>query len=102
MDMMMRKLNWRPSYPVHVSEQIGGNYYAVDTVAFIRDAGLDQQLAFITDRSHGCSSQAAGSLEIELHRRLLCEFTALSGRSCDLREAHCTEGTTISSELGSR
>lgn len=51
------------------SEPIAGNYYPINSRAFIKD-DVDQ-LTVVTDRSQGGGSLQNGSLEIMLHRRLL-------------------------------
>jgi hypothetical protein len=71
MDMQYRRYNWRPSFPVNISEPVGGNYYPTDTITFLRDPSQNLQLTVITDRAHGSSAQGNGLLELGMHRRLL-------------------------------
>jgi lysosomal alpha-mannosidase len=72
-EMLERKLNYRPTWPLEVNEPISGNYYPINTRIYIRDEINDasRQLTLITDRSQGASSLKNGSIEVMLHRRLL-------------------------------
>jgi hypothetical protein len=56
---------------LYTNERISANYYPVTSWAFIHDHQSNQQLSLLTDRSVGCSSQASGSIEMLLHRRLM-------------------------------
>ncbi|XP_003972325.3 lysosomal alpha-mannosidase isoform X1 [Takifugu rubripes] len=68
-EMLQRKTDFRPTWHLKQSEPIAGNYYPINSRAFIKD-DVDQ-LTVETDRSQGGSSIYNGSLEIMLHRRLL-------------------------------
>ncbi|XP_073319233.1 lysosomal alpha-mannosidase [Pagrus major] len=68
-EMLQRKTDFRPTWNLRQSEPIAGNYYPINSRAFIKD-DVDQ-LTVVTDRSQGGGSINNGSLEIMLHRRLL-------------------------------
>lgn len=68
-EVLERRKDYRPTWDLKQSEPIAGNYYPINSRAYIKDA--KQQLTVVTDRSQGVSSIYNGSLEIMLHRRLL-------------------------------
>ncbi|XP_038568639.1 LOW QUALITY PROTEIN: lysosomal alpha-mannosidase [Micropterus salmoides] len=68
-EVLQRKKDFRPTWNLMQSEPIAGNYYPINSRAFIKD-DVDQ-LTVVTDRSQGGGSLQNGSLEIMLHRRLL-------------------------------
>ncbi|XP_044046070.1 lysosomal alpha-mannosidase [Siniperca chuatsi] len=68
-EVLQRKKDFRPTWRLMQSEPIAGNYYPINSRAFIKD-DVDQ-LTVVTDRSQGGGSIQNGSLEIMLHRRLL-------------------------------
>ncbi|KAG7274498.1 hypothetical protein CRUP_025691 [Coryphaenoides rupestris] len=68
-EVLRRKKDFRPTWDLMQTEPVAGNYYPVNSRAFIKDDKA--QLTVVTDRSQGGSSLCDGSLEIMLHRRLL-------------------------------
>ncbi|XP_069023708.1 lysosomal alpha-mannosidase [Embiotoca jacksoni] len=68
-EVLQRKKDFRPTWHLNQSEPIAGNYFPINSRAFIRDD--EDQLTVVTDRSQGGGSIRNGSLEIMLHRRLL-------------------------------
>ncbi|XP_068460344.1 lysosomal alpha-mannosidase [Clinocottus analis] len=68
-EILQRRKDFRPTWTLRQSEPIAGNYYPVNSRAFIKDD--EDQLTVVTDRSQGGGSIHNGSLEIMLHRRLL-------------------------------
>ena len=70
-EMQERKVNYRPTWKLSITEPVAGNYYPVNSRMYIRDAA--KQLTILTDRSLGGSSLKDGSMEIMLHRRLLVD-----------------------------
>ncbi|KAK2817431.1 hypothetical protein Q5P01_025622 [Channa striata] len=68
-EVLQRRKDFRPTWNLKQSEPIAGNYYPINSRAFIKDD--DDQLTVVTDRSQGGGSIQNGSLEIMLHRRLL-------------------------------
>eukprot|EP01116_Phalansterium_solitarium_P019911 TRINITY_DN5728_c0_g2_i1.p1 TRINITY_DN5728_c0_g2~~TRINITY_DN5728_c0_g2_i1.p1 ORF type:complete len:1012 (-),score=366.51 TRINITY_DN5728_c0_g2_i1:80-3115(-) len=71
LEMLQRKINYRPTWPLNVTEPISGNYYPLNTAAYIKDVAVDAQLTIVTDRSHGVGSVDNGELELMYQRRLL-------------------------------
>uniref|UniRef100_A0AAY5EAP4 Lysosomal alpha-mannosidase n=1 Tax=Electrophorus electricus TaxID=8005 RepID=A0AAY5EAP4_ELEEL len=68
-EVMERRKDYRPTWDLKQTEPIAGNYYPINSRAFIKDGR--NQMTVVTDRSQGVSSIYNGSLEIMLHRRLL-------------------------------
>ncbi|KAM9792306.1 lysosomal alpha-mannosidase [Neosynchiropus ocellatus] len=68
-EVLQRKKDFRPTWQLKQTEPVAGNYYPINSRAFIRDDV--NQLTVVTDRSQGGGSLSNGSLEIMLHRRLL-------------------------------
>ncbi|XP_062312069.1 lysosomal alpha-mannosidase [Osmerus eperlanus] len=68
-EVLERRKDFRPTWNLKQSEPIAGNYYPVNSRAYIKDDS--EQLTVVTDRSQGGASVQDGSLEIMLHRRLL-------------------------------
>uniref|UniRef100_A0A7N8YBV0 Lysosomal alpha-mannosidase n=1 Tax=Mastacembelus armatus TaxID=205130 RepID=A0A7N8YBV0_9TELE len=68
-EVLQRRKDFRPTWQLKQSEPIAGNYYPINSRAFIKDD--EDQLTVVTDRSQGGASIQNGSLEIMLHRRLL-------------------------------
>uniref|UniRef100_A0A8C6KDZ4 Alpha-mannosidase n=1 Tax=Nothobranchius furzeri TaxID=105023 RepID=A0A8C6KDZ4_NOTFU len=68
-EVLQRRKDFRPTWELKQTEPIAGNYYPINSRAFLKDD--EDQLTVVTDRSQGGSSLQNGSLEIMLHRRLL-------------------------------
>uniref|UniRef100_A0A672K5J2 Alpha-mannosidase n=1 Tax=Sinocyclocheilus grahami TaxID=75366 RepID=A0A672K5J2_SINGR len=68
-EVLERRKDYRPTWDLKQTEPIAGNYYPINSRAYIKDD--KHQLTVVTDRSQGVSSIYNGSLEIMLHRRLL-------------------------------
>ena len=68
-EMQRRQRDHRPSWQLNQTEPVAGNYFPVNTAAFVRDAGA--QLTILTDSSQGGASLASGQIELMVHRRLL-------------------------------
>ena len=49
--MMERKLNYRPTFEINMTEPVAQNYHPVTTAITVRDAA--QQLAVPVDRAQG-------------------------------------------------
>ena len=68
-EMQRRQRDYRPSWQLKQTEPVAGNYFPVNTAAFVRDA--EAQLTILTDGSQGGASLASGQIELMVHRRLL-------------------------------
>jgi hypothetical protein len=68
-EMIERLLNARPDRNFTYTEPVAGNYYPMNTAAYIKDGS--RQLTFLTERSRGCASLGDGEFESMLHRRTL-------------------------------
>ncbi|XP_076867010.1 lysosomal alpha-mannosidase [Brachyhypopomus gauderio] len=68
-EVLQRRKDYRPTWNLKQSEPVAGNYYPINSRAFIKDE--KSQMTVVTERSQGVSSIFDGSLEIMLHRRLL-------------------------------
>ncbi len=66
-EMLERRRNWRPTWPLEVHEAVAGNFYPITSGAAITDGSLALHLA--TDRAQAAASLADGQLEVMLHRR---------------------------------
>ena len=67
--MMERRLNYRPSFEINMTEPTAQNYYPVNAKIIIKDS--TSQMGVLTDRSQGGSSLQDGCMELMVHRRLL-------------------------------
>eukprot|EP01025_Chloroclados_australasicus_P041471 TRINITY_DN4390_c0_g6_i1.p1 TRINITY_DN4390_c0_g6~~TRINITY_DN4390_c0_g6_i1.p1 ORF type:complete len:1134 (-),score=134.28 TRINITY_DN4390_c0_g6_i1:1148-4105(-) len=67
-EMQKRTFNQRPSFQLHVTDPIEGNYYPITSALEIRDPNTDLRFSIITERGQGASSLSPGQLEVMLHR----------------------------------
>ena len=67
--MIERKLNYRPTFEINMTEPVAQNYHPVTTAITVQDAA--QQLAVLVDRAQGGAALQEGCLELMVHRRLL-------------------------------
>ncbi|KAG0431492.1 hypothetical protein HPB47_021721, partial [Ixodes persulcatus] len=70
-EILQRRLNYRPTWPLINVEPVSGNYYPVNSRIYLKDKARNIQFTILTDRSQGGSSLTDGSLEVMVHRRLL-------------------------------
>lgn len=70
-EILQRRLNYRPTWPLINVEPVSGNYYPVNSRIYLKDKARNIQFTILTDRSQGGSSLTDGSLELMVHRRLL-------------------------------
>jgi hypothetical protein len=68
-EFQTRRRNYRPTWPLQVTEPVAGNYYPVNAAAYIKDKS--KQFSILNDRSQGGSSIQDGQFELMVHRRLL-------------------------------
>ncbi|KAL5505251.1 hypothetical protein EMCRGX_G006653 [Ephydatia muelleri] len=72
-EMQKRVKNYRPTWPLDVTETVAGNYYPVDSRIYIQDEAKQVQFTVLTDRAQGGTSLNDGEVELMVHRRLLCD-----------------------------
>jgi len=75
MEMQKRIVNYRPSWNYEVHQPASGNYYPIQSTIYIEDTFTKERLAVIPDRAEGGTSLTEGTIEVMLHRRLLCDDT---------------------------
>ena len=84
-EFQQRTRDRRPSWPLHSSQPIAGNYYPVNAAQWLTDG--DTAMVALNDRSQGGSSITDGSLEFMIHRRLLADDGRGVGEALDERGA---------------
>ncbi|GCC34708.1 hypothetical protein chiPu_0013183 [Chiloscyllium punctatum] len=70
-EILTRRRDYRPTWKLEQTEPVAGNYFPVNSRIYMKDSKM--QLTVLTDRSQGGSSIKDGSLELMVHRRLLCD-----------------------------
>jgi len=70
LEMQQRKLNFRETYPVDLSEPIAGNYFPVYTAIYIENSNKIA-MTVMNDRTQGGSSLNSGEIELMIQRRIL-------------------------------
>ncbi|XP_027178413.1 alpha-mannosidase isoform X2 [Coffea eugenioides] len=68
-DFLKRVRDFRPDWPLHVTQPVAGNYYPLNSGIFIVDNS--SEFSVLVDRACGGSSIKDGQIEIMLHRRLI-------------------------------
>ncbi|CAF3727422.1 unnamed protein product [Rotaria socialis] len=69
--VLERIRDYRPTWNYSVVENVSGNYYPINSRIWIKDG--TRQLTILTDRSEGGGSIHDGSIEIMVHRRIICD-----------------------------
>ncbi|GBG77031.1 hypothetical protein CBR_g23357 [Chara braunii] len=87
-DMLKRKINYRPTWDLNVTEPVAGNYYPVGAAIYLGNESSD--FSILTDRALGGASLHDGELELMLHRRLLVDDQRGVGEC--LNETVCAGG----------
>ena len=67
-EFQQRVRNYRPTWKWDPTQPTAGNYYPVNSVAWLADS--KNALVVNNERSQGCSSIVDGSLEFMVHRRI--------------------------------
>ncbi|CAN7945756.1 unnamed protein product, partial [Ixodes pacificus] len=70
-EILQRRLNYRPTWPLINVEPVSGNYYPVNSRIYLKDKARNIQFTVLTDRSQGGSSLAGGSLELMVTKLLI-------------------------------
>ena len=55
-----RILNFRPTWPLNLSEEVAGNYYPITSFIGLKDINTEQRLTILSDRSVGGSALRNG------------------------------------------
>lgn len=70
--LLTRKVNFRPSWKLSVTEPVSGNYYPINSKLILEDERPGKlSMAVLNDRSQGGTSMTPGTAELMIHRRLL-------------------------------
>jgi hypothetical protein len=96
-EMLRRRRNNRPFWPLEVTEQVAGNYFPCNSAAAIRDT--QAQLTVLVDASQGVGSITDGSLELMVHRRLIADDSRGVGEPLDETQ---TVGAYLDGQGGTR
>lgn len=62
LEEQVRKLNYRPTWNLNVTQPIAGNYYPVTSHIGIFDKSANNRVTILTDRSQGGSSIRNGEI----------------------------------------
>lgn len=98
LEMQQRKYNYRPTWKLEVNEPVAGNYYPMNTAAYIKDDAKKLQFSVLTDRSRSAGSLSEGQLEMMLHRRLLVDDRRGVGEPLNETEPIRTKGILVVDE----
>lgn len=63
-EMLERRVNFRPSWDLVVTQPIAGNYYPVTAKIAIKDSTNGLELAILNDRAQGGASLNSGEVEL--------------------------------------
>jgi lysosomal alpha-mannosidase len=61
-EVLERKRNFRPTWPVNIKEPVSANYYPVTSRIALRDG--DKEFSILTDRAQGGTSLHDGEVEL--------------------------------------
>jgi lysosomal alpha-mannosidase len=61
-EVLERKRNFRPTWPVNIEEPVSANYYPVTSRISLRDG--DKEFSILTDRAQGGTSLHDGEVEL--------------------------------------
>lgn len=70
-EVLERQLNHQTTYKLNITEPTAGNFYPVNSFAYVEDKLTKMRMTVLNDRAQGVSSLLPGSLEFMIHRRLL-------------------------------
>ena len=62
-ELLRRQLNHQVTYKVNVTEPTAGNFYPVNSFAYVEDKSTRSRMTVLNDRAQGVSSLLPGSLE---------------------------------------
>ena len=70
-EFIKRRVNYRPTWNLQVTQPVAGNYYPANIGAYLDDS--KSMMYVLNDRSQGVASLHQGQLEFMIHRRLLVD-----------------------------
>lgn len=101
MEMQQRKLDYRPTWDINLTQHIAGNYYPVNSAIAIRctdGKAYPQQATVMTERSTaGSAHLTSGRVELLHNRRLLCDDNRGVGQALNETDAD-GNGITVSTK----
>lgn len=71
LELMYRKLNYRPTFKMDPSEPAAGNFFPVNKMIQINDT--NSMVTVLNDRSQAGTSLKSGQIELMVHRRLFSD-----------------------------
>lgn len=101
-EMLERRVDYRPTWDLEVSEPISGNYYPLTSALGIKDG--KSEMAVLLDRPCGGSSLNSGDMEFMVHRRILADDGRGVGEPLNETECGCINcncpGLTVAGTTG--
>ena len=70
-EFQRRVKDFRQTWTLNVTDPVAGNYYPLNAAAYLNSS--QGFFSLVTDRSQGVASLQPGTMEVMLHRRLLCD-----------------------------
>ncbi|CEM37133.1 unnamed protein product [Vitrella brassicaformis CCMP3155] len=67
--MVRRTRDQRQSFALNVTDTEAGNYYPINSAAYVEDASTGVRFTVLVDRAQGAASLADGQIETMIHRR---------------------------------
>ncbi|KAL2520356.1 Glycosyl hydrolase family 38 protein [Forsythia ovata] len=88
-DFLKRVRDYRPGWPLKVTQPVAGNYYPINLGIFMEDK--KSEFSVLVDRATGGASINDGEIELMLHRRILNDDSKGVGEALD--ESVCVDTT---------
>ncbi|CAI9110953.1 OLC1v1011064C1 [Oldenlandia corymbosa var. corymbosa] len=82
-DFLKRVRDYRPDWPLQVTQPVAGNYYPINLGIYTTDN--QSEFSVLVDRAAGGSSISDGQIELMLHRRILFDDGRGVGEALDER-----------------
>ncbi|CAA2983802.1 alpha-mannosidase [Olea europaea subsp. europaea] len=88
-DFLKRVRDYRPGWPLTVTQPVAGNYYPINLGIYIKDK--KSEFSVLVDRATGGGSVNDGKIELMLHRCILNDDSRGVGEALD--ESVCADNT---------